>query len=149
VLEIQAASGSSDWYFNIQHGAFKRILVNLYGNSLKYTKHGYITISLRTVEDAQARPVNSGALSAPQRATIKLTITDTGRGISPAFLRSKIFTAFSQENRKSAGSGLGLSIVKSLVSQLEGDVDIKSVLNVGTVVTVLLRESGSACLFQA
>lgn len=134
ILNIEVPS---DWNFTTQPGAFKRIIMNLYANSLKYTKHGYITVTLKANEDSQPR-VQPG--EHPQTATVTFVITDTGQGISPAYLRSKLFTAFSQENRKSVGSGLGLSIVKSLVDQLRGNIDIKSVLNIGTTVTITLRE---------
>jgi signal transduction histidine kinase len=68
-------------------------------------------------------------------------MTDTGQGMSPTFLQTKVFTAFSQDNHKAAGSGLGLSIVKTLVNQLGGDIDIKSILNIGTIVTITIRKS--------
>lgn len=119
-----------------QPGAFRRIVMNLYGNSLKYTKHGYITISLRVLDEREPLPSSLDPHPKEKPSTVRLIVTDTGRGISPVFLRTKVFSAFSQENSKSAGSGLGLSIFKTLVNQLGDEIDIKSVLNVGTIVTV-------------
>ena len=115
--------------------------MNLYGNSLKYTKHGYITVSLRVIEEKPPLPSSLAAHTQPlPQSAVRLTVSDTGQGISPVFLRTKIFTAFAQEDTKASGSGLGLSIVKSLVSKLGGEIDIKSVLNVGTIVTVNCRK---------
>jgi signal transduction histidine kinase len=138
VLDIQSPS---EWTFNTQPGAFRRIVMNLYGNSLKYTKHGFITVSLRVIDEKKPLPSSIDSHTKSEKpSNVRLTLTDTGQGISPVFLRTKVFTAFSQENSKAAGSGLGLSIVKSLVNQLGGDIDIKSILNVGTIVTVTCRE---------
>lgn len=135
VLDIRAPA---DWNFTTQPGAFKRIVMNLFTNSLKYTKHGYITICLRVVNDGLGTPPTS-----PERektCLVKLTVEDTGQGISPEYLRTKIFTPFSQEDAKAAGNGLGLSIVKELVDMLQGNIDIKSILNMGTIVAVILRK---------
>lgn len=132
IVDIEPSIG---WTFRTQPGAFRRILTNLYGNALKYTKHGYITLALRAVDDLQ--PLLEVSKPAPKpRTELKMIITDTGSGISPAFLKTRVFNAFTQENRRSAGCGLGLAVVKSLVTQLDGEIDIKSALNVGTVVSV-------------
>jgi signal transduction histidine kinase len=138
ILDIQ---GTTDWYYSTQPGAVRRIVMNLFGNSLKYTKHGNITVSLRTSHIR--RTADQSGKSAEERpSVIKICVRDTGQGISPEYLRTKIFTPFSQENAKvSAGTGLGLSIVKAIVNLLHGEIDIKSIVNVGTVVSVTLRKS--------
>ena len=140
ILDIQS---SVDWYFKTQPGAIRRIITNIYGNSLKYTKYGYITLGLRVMDDPRALLRVNQSFNPQQQAVVRLTVSDTGQGISPAFLKNKVFSEFSQENKRSAGSGLGLSIVKSLVTQLGGEVDIKSVLNVGTIVMVTLPMTSS------
>ncbi|KFY99255.1 hypothetical protein V500_01427 [Pseudogymnoascus sp. VKM F-4518 (FW-2643)] len=104
-----------NYRFVTQPGAVRRVIMNLLGNALKYTSRGYVV----------------------------LTVTDTGKGISSEFLRSKVFTPFAQENSLSSGTGLGLSIVRSIVAVLEGDITIDSELGRGTQVRVtlpLLRE---------
>jgi hypothetical protein len=63
---------------------------------------------------------------------------DTGIGMSPDYLKSELFTPFSQENSLSPGIGLGLSIVQQLVSGLEGNVEVNSTVGGGTCVEVLL-----------
>ncbi|KAK5128181.1 hypothetical protein LTR08_004085 [Meristemomyces frigidus] len=127
VLDIESLS---NWEFTTQPGAFRRIVMNLFANALKYTRRGYIAVSLSVVKsplDLHEEP-----------CTMKLTVRDTGQGISPEFLRTKLFTPFAQENAKAAGSGLGLSIVKALVEMLHGEIDVKSVLNLGTIFIVTL-----------
>ncbi|KAK5128756.1 hypothetical protein LTR85_000089 [Meristemomyces frigidus] len=127
VLDIKSPP---EWDFTTQPGAFRRIVMNLFGNSLKYTKHGFVSVSLRVEEDH--------AVGQQTPCFVKLVIQDTGQGISPDYLRTKMFTPFSQENAQAAGTGLGLSIVRAIVNMLQGDIDIKSLLNVGTIATVTI-----------
>lgn len=98
-------------------------------------------MSLRTASDLEQIADQSVQRSEQKSDIVKITFSDTGQGMSPEYLRTKVFTPFAQENVKSAGTGLGLSIVRSIVNLLHGDIDIKSIVNVGTIVTVTLRES--------
>jgi signal transduction histidine kinase len=113
--------------FTTQPGAFRRIIMNLLGNALKYTSHGYVHVSLETTDP---EPEMLG--DEVSRSMVTLTVTDTGKGISNEFLRSKLFTPFTQENSLSSGTGLGLAIVKSIVSLLEGEIAIDSEVGRGT-----------------
>ncbi|KAF7907000.1 uncharacterized protein EAF01_004587 [Botrytis porri] len=129
-----------DYNFTTQPGAFRRIIMNLLGNALKYTSHGYVRVKLET---AKLDDLNVPGDGRTPRSMIILTVTDTGKGISSEFLRSKLFTPFAQENTLSSGTGLGLSIVRSIINLLEGDITIDSELGRGTEVRVtlpLLRE---------
>ncbi|TAQ84111.1 hypothetical protein B7494_g7570 [Chlorociboria aeruginascens] len=130
-----------DYQFTTQPGAFRRVIMNLLGNALKYTSHGYVQITLEVTE-MEALQTSPGSEKIA-RSMVVLTIADTGRGISSEFLRSKLFTPFAQENSLSSGTGLGLSIVRSIVALLEGDITIDSEPGKGTCVKVtlpLLRE---------
>jgi len=101
-----------------------QVLGNLIGNSLKFTEDGSITIGARVEEDAQKK--------------VKLTfwVRDTGIGIPPEQL-AKLFTPFSQADastaRKYGGSGLGLSICKSLIeTMMKGRIELHSQEHIGT-----------------
>jgi signal transduction histidine kinase len=119
-----------NYHFTTQPGALRRVMMNLLGNALKYTVHGYVLIKLRsTPMDDLYLPGSAETLA---RNCVTLTIIDTGKGISSDFLRSKLFTPFAQENSLSSGTGLGLSIVRSIVALLEGEIEIKSELGRGT-----------------
>jgi signal transduction histidine kinase len=107
-----------DWNYVTQPGALRRILMNVLGNSLKYTASGCICVRLG-VENFDD-PI--GELS----SIMSLSVSDTGRGISHDFLREKLFNPFSQEDYLSTGCGLGLSIVKSLVNTLKGNLEVQS-----------------------
>ncbi|TVY33542.1 Hybrid signal transduction histidine kinase B [Lachnellula subtilissima] len=130
-----------NYQFTTQPGAFRRVVMNLLGNALKYTSHGYVRIKLSCSPMDDFQDPDTGEVV--PRAMVSLTVTDTGKGIAPEFLRSKLFTPFAQENSLSSGTGLGLAIVKSIVHILEGEITIESEVGRGTQVRVnlpLLRE---------
>ena len=119
-----------NYHFTTQPGAIRRVIMNLLGNALKYTSHGYVRIKLESTEMEDLE--QPGTFEAIARSRVALTVTDTGRGISSEFLRSKLFTPFAQENSLSSGTGLGLSIVRSIVNLLEGEITVDSELGRGT-----------------
>lgn len=106
--------------------------MNLCGNALKYTRYGYVYVKL--VCDTE--PDERGERNSAQ---ITLTVADSGRGISPEYLRDNLYQPFQQENPHAPGTGLGLSIVRQIVNTLGGTIDIKSEKNVGTEVVVKLK----------
>ncbi|KAK6541325.1 hypothetical protein TWF694_007144 [Orbilia ellipsospora] len=119
-LDITAAQ---DWNFRIDRGAWRRIVMNIFGNALKYTPSGRIDVRLGAVREGHTQYV-------------RFSVKDTGIGISQEYQKYKIFQPFSQENSLSAGTGLGLCIVQQIVQQLGGTVMIQSERGVGTTVTV-------------
>ncbi|KAI1083858.1 putative histidine kinase HHK1p [Whalleya microplaca] len=101
-----------------------QVLLNLIGNSLKFTEDGSITIGARIDSDL------------PEQAKLTFWVKDTGIGIPPKQL-AKLFKPFSQADastaRKYGGSGLGLSICKSLIeTMMKGQIELESQENVGT-----------------
>ncbi|KAE9982784.1 hypothetical protein EG328_010648 [Venturia inaequalis] len=133
ILDIAPRAGPRDWTFITQPGAFRRIIMNIFGNSLKYTRQGFIRVRL----EAQSAPRHKDdPADAPLATTVRLTITDTGQGMSPQFMRTKLYTPFAQENSIAPGTGLGLSLVKSMVTMLNGEINIQSAVGVGTEVIV-------------
>jgi len=103
----------------------RQILGNLLGNACKFTSEGTILLAARPQEI-------SGD------AWVEFTITDTGRGMSPAE-QSKAFVPFVSNKKDNAGgSGLGLSICRELVSQMGGKIGFVSELGKGTHFSVFL-----------
>jgi signal transduction histidine kinase len=88
------------WAFHCAPGAIQRILMNLVGNSLKYTKSGHVKIKVEEQSEMQYQPEGTKGHS-----QVTITVTDTGIGISKDFLRYKLFTPFSQESAVAAGTG--------------------------------------------
>jgi PAS domain S-box-containing protein len=71
--------------------------------------------------------------------TIELKVTDNGQGIMPG-IQDRVFDMFYRGNDQPAGAGLGLFIVKNAVEKLRGTVSLKSEVNKGTEVTVVLPD---------
>lgn len=105
----------------------KQILLNLLGNSIKFTSNGSINISART-----------SSLS-PKRMLLELKIKDTGVGI-PKEDQGKILEEFEQASNSSAahGTGLGLTIVKKIVELHQGQMALQSEVGKGTEITIML-----------
>lgn len=101
-----------------------QVLGNLIGNSLKFTEDGSITIGARIEEENE------------EHVKLNFWVRDTGIGI-PQQQLTKLFKPFSQADastaRKYGGSGLGLSICKSLIeTMMKGHIELESEENVGT-----------------
>ncbi|MBX3084577.1 MAG: hypothetical protein KF716_23265 [Anaerolineae bacterium] len=101
----------------------KQVVLNLIDNAIKFTDQGGITVSAMPHTETE----------------FMLTIADTGRGI-PAEAQSRIFDAFWQVDGKVKGHGvgLGLSIVKQIITLMGGTIDVTSELGHGTTFTVIL-----------
>ncbi|OJJ68218.1 hypothetical protein ASPBRDRAFT_199354 [Aspergillus brasiliensis CBS 101740] len=117
------------WHLQSLSGAWRRIIMNILGNAFKFTRNGFIEVSL-------AKKVERSGYT--KRTLAHLSITDTGCGISPDFLEHHLFKPFAQESILTEGVGLGLSVVKQLVGYLGGEVDVKSDLGAGTQVNVYI-----------
>jgi signal transduction histidine kinase len=74
---------------------------------------------------------------------VRLSVSDTGSGISPAVLE-QIFDAFFTTKATDRGSGLGLAIVRKTVRALGGAIEDRTEVGVGTTFAVWLRTSGAA-----
>ncbi|KAF9875466.1 hsp90-like protein [Colletotrichum karsti] len=118
---------ASSWRFHTQPGALRRILLNILGNSLKYTSKGYVNVSVKQVDSDQ-----------PRCREVHITVADTGKGMTEDYVRYHFAAPFYQEDNLSAGTGLGLSLVKEVVTRLGGSIEVQSKLGRGTRVTVKL-----------
>jgi len=119
-------SPSLSWNVRTNPGALRRIIMNLVGNSLKYTSAGFVAVSLRAKEKDNMMDVI-------------LKVVDSGKGISEDFQRNHLFAAFQQQDTFASGTGLGLSIVKQLVDSLGGEINVQSKEGQGTQVEVKLQ----------
>ncbi|MEO1407540.1 MAG: ATP-binding protein, partial [Pseudomonadota bacterium] len=114
VRQIQAR----DYQITADAGRTRQILFNLVGNALKFTETGGVLVDVNIEQDA-----------------VEWTVFDTGPGIA-THDRERLFDAFQQSSaadaKKDGGVGLGLAIVRRLVSALGGSVDIKGAPGQGT-----------------
>lgn len=106
----------------------KQIFLNIYGNSIKYNKPGGFIktkVEIKKITDT--------------KVMFKCIVSDTGIGMSPEFLEH-LFEPFSQEKNDARsfyqGTGLGMSIVKTLVEKMNGTIDVASEEGVGTTFAV-------------
>lgn len=107
-----------NWNYFTEPGAFRRIAINLIGNALKYTKSGSVMVTLSAAQIITDRNEVSNDLGSGR--TLILCVEDTGKGMSRNFMENQLFLPFTQEDPTSThGVGLGMSIVKSLVSLLD------------------------------
>ncbi|KFY66240.1 hypothetical protein V496_02137 [Pseudogymnoascus sp. VKM F-4515 (FW-2607)] len=130
VSVILSIDARQNWSYFVQVGAIRRIVMNLFGNALKYTPRGTIKVSLTQERHSIQR--------GQKQQVVKFTVQDTGNGIGPDFLQHDLFRPFSQEDTLTPGTGLGLSIVKQIVSQLRGEVSVQSQVGIGTTAFVIL-----------
>ncbi|CAG8493612.1 26599_t:CDS:2, partial [Racocetra persica] len=144
-LLMDIESREDGWWVMAEDGAIRQMLINIVGNALKFTKQGYIHLSLATVacqhetcEHSCCQDLASDYTDESERLHVLFTITDTGRGIDPNFLNTHLFHPFTQEDPLQIGTGLGLSIVKLLVEKMGGKLDVESEVNVGTRVRIWL-----------
>jgi len=107
----------------------RQIVFNLLSNAIKFTNEGSVTIALSVERDDE------------MAQALRLTVTDTGIGISPE-QRERLFKPFAQADvaitRHYGGTGLGLSICQRLVGLMRGRLEMHSVPGEGTRVDVLL-----------
>ncbi len=103
-----------------------QILLNIINNSIKFTHHGEIVISLKPLELTDTQVL------------LEFSIRDTGIGIPDESIKT-IFTRFEQVEDKTwqgfGGTGLGLSIVKRLIELKGGNLQIESKVGQGTKLT--------------
>lgn len=99
-----------------------QIFINLLGNALKFTENGSVSLSAKMLDEEE------------ENIRIHFEVKDTGIGISEETQKS-IFSSFAQGsiqiNRKYGGTGLGLTIVKSLLKLLDSDIKLESKLGEG------------------
>ncbi|KAJ0331321.1 hypothetical protein COL5a_002861 [Colletotrichum fioriniae] len=109
------------WLVKAQPGALRRIIMNLFGNALKYTTQGYVLVSLTGQTRSEGTKIDA-----------MIRVADSGKGMSEEFQQTRLFLPFSQEDSFQPGTGLGLSIVKQIVDSLRGSLEVRSEQDRGT-----------------
>lgn len=106
-----------------------QVMNNLLSNALKYTEPGDSVSVAVTQEDRG------------DVGSYKIVVADTGIGMSEEYL-PHVFELYAREQRfgtaQTVGTGLGMPITKSLVTQMGGSIEVESTLDVGTTFTVTL-----------
>ena len=97
----------------------RQVLLNLLGNSLKFTEQGHILLEVGSDPDG----------------LLRVSVTDTGIGMTEQ-VQSRLFGKFVQADstttRRFGGTGLGLAICRQLVEMMGGEIGVRSVMGAGS-----------------
>ncbi len=109
----------------------KQILINIIGNAIKFTREGFIKVSI------------TGHYEDNEEISMVIEVEDSGIGIKQEDM-PKLFGIFNQvdtrKNRKITGTGLGLAISKDLCELMGGNIEVESEYGKGTVFTMTVKQ---------
>jgi two-component system sensor histidine kinase/response regulator len=101
----------------------RQALVNLLGNAVKFTEHGWVRLRGELLQEEETR------------LQVRFEVQDTGEGIPPG-AQAQLFKAFEQADssisRRHGGTGLGLALTRHLVQLMDGELGVESTLGVGS-----------------
>jgi len=124
-----------------------QVAMNLCTNALQAMKAGgVLEVVLDRADVAQTRALSHGSV-APGRY-VRLCVSDTGSGIPPQVL-DRMFDPFFTTKGVGEGTGLGLSLVHGIVSDLGGAIEVHTVVGRGTTFTIWLPMAGEASIPSA
>jgi len=110
----------------------RQVLINLIGNAVKFTKQGYIKLSVHSILKESGSQVN-----------LIIAVKDTGIGI-PEKQQARMFESFTQmqgqSTREYGGTGLGLAISKRLIELMNGTITLRSTEGKGSVFEITLKD---------
>ena len=127
-FKIDIANNIPD-YLILDDIRLRQILLNVVGNAVKFTHHGFIIIHITGKTSPSKKHID-----------LFIDIEDSGIGIAPDQLND-IFLAFTQQKNQSiqyGGTGLGLTICKRLIEMMGGTISVRSELNNGSCFTIML-----------
>ena len=140
IIRVKAAEKGLDLRINISPEVpnqvtgdpfrLEQILINLLGNSIKFTDQGSVTLDVTAAAGRDGEPV-----------PVTFTVSDTGIGMTEKQM-ARLFQPFTQGDdsttRRYGGTGLGLSICRRLVTLMGGEIQVASASGCGAVFTVTI-----------
>ncbi|MCX7114649.1 MAG: ATP-binding protein [Gammaproteobacteria bacterium] len=108
----------------------QRIVLNLLSNAIKFTPKGQVEVRVHLAKQIDEKHI-----------IMKIIVSDTGIGIpldKQQYIYEKFYRVHSANQNKYAGAGLGLHIVKELIDDLEGEIEVVSTPEKGSVFTCTL-----------
>mgnify|MGYP002725494343 CR=1 FL=1 len=108
----------------------KQVLTNLLNNALKFTKDGFVKLTVRLIDNIE------------EQLRLEFSVSDSGEGIPPEVIE-KLFATYTQADasttRTHGGTGLGLNISQKLVKLMGGNIQVKSKVNKGSTFSFSLN----------
>jgi PAS domain S-box-containing protein len=139
-LEKTLAAGDAAVIGDATH--LHQVAMNLCTNALHAMERGgVLSVLLERVECSEQRSLSRGTLS--PGAYVRLVVSDTGTGIPPAVLE-RMFDPFFTTKGVGEGTGLGLSLVHGIVSELGGAIDVATRAGAGTRFEIWLPVAGES-----
>jgi len=124
-LELILDISDEDMIMHTDKMKLKQVMINLVGNSIKFTDQGHIKITTKRVGDDK----------------LLISVSDTGAGMSEEEMTG-IFEAFKQVDgsmtRKVGGTGLGLTVTRKFIELLGGKIEVESTKDSGSNFTITL-----------
>ena len=111
--------------------SIREVMINIMNNAVKYTNEGSVSLEVRSKWKTE------------KQIQLEIIASDTGIGMKEKDVKA-IFEKFSQfdtkMNRNIEGTGLGMAIVKGLVEQMDGEIQVESEYGVGTKISICLTQ---------
>jgi CheY-like chemotaxis protein len=124
-----------------------QVAMNLCTNALQAMRSGgVLEVVLDRVDVAQSRRLSHGNIA--PRPYVRLCVSDTGSGIPPDVL-DRMFDPFFTTRGAAEGTGLGLSLVHGIVTDLGGAIDVHTTVGRGTTFTIWLPTAGEVTVPSA
>jgi signal transduction histidine kinase/CheY-like chemotaxis protein len=114
------------WHVLADRMRFKQVLINLLSNAVKYNRqNGVVVVDV----------------SQPQQGVVRLSVQDTGMGLSEAQLKELFqpFNRLGQEGGGTEGTGIGLVLTKRLVEMMGGNIGVASTPGSGSTFSIELK----------
>jgi len=117
-----------------------QVVLNLCTNAMQAMRsEGTLTVALQTIELVESRTLSTGTMTIGNY--VQLSVRDTGHGIA-AHVLERMFDPFFTTKGVGVGTGLGLSLVHGIVTDLGGGIDVQSAPGAGATFTVYLPRQG-------
>jgi PAS domain S-box-containing protein len=130
-LTLAYADSTPQWIIS-DPVRLRQILLNLVGNAIKFTSRGFVRVEVDVLQQHR------------RHCELVLRVRDTGIGMNDE-QRENLFRPFSQADasttRKYGGTGLGLVICRNLAAMMQGDIQVLSSPNEGSLFTLRLPVS--------
>lgn len=128
-ITIELGEQTQDYILHTDKLRLKQVILNLISNAIKYNReHGSVSIHFHPVTNNQGEKI------------LHICVSDTGVGISKENMKDLFqpFNRFGFETSSIEGTGIGLTITKALIKEMQGQIEVESVEGKGSTFKVKL-----------